>query len=190
MVNIPFNKQLAIGIHQIPNAFVNGQFNVSAIDKALNNISGIRIEELKLVDLITCACYCNGVYLFYDEDGALVYKSENAFNNVSALGNVVYVGKASSRSFVERIAAHFAPRHWDYMNTLIKRIAEIVFGHVDDQTICDSYQIAHKLYLKLIYFDNCNDTGNIGSIDDFEEDLIGYFKPTLNKIPGHRNKKH
>lgn len=190
MATKPLNKKLAIGFQKIPNVVLNGQYNFPAIDKALKGIPGIRVDKLKLVDLITCACHCNGVYLFYDKDGALVYKSENAFNNVSAFGNVVYVGKASSRSFVERIAAHFAPRHWDYMNTLIKRIAEIVFGHVDDQTICDSYQIAHKLYLKLIYFDNCNDTGNIGSIDDFEEDLIGYFKPTLNKIPGHRNKKH
>lgn len=190
MANLPVNNQLAIDVNQIPNAFINGQFNISAIVKALNGISGIRVDELKLVDLMFCACHCNGVYLFYDKDGVLNYNPENAFNNVSANSNVVYVGKASSRSFVERIAAHFAPRHWDYMNTLIKRIAEIIFGRVDNVTICDSFQISNKLYLKLIYFDSCNDIGNMVTTDVLEEDLIDFFMPTLNKIPGYRKRNN
>lgn len=188
MTNLPVNNQLVVEINQISNAIVNRQFNVSVIGKALNGISGIRIDDLKLVDLIFCACHCNGVYVFCDKDGVLKFPPQNAFNNVTAKGHVAYVGKASSRSFVERIAAHFAPRHWDYMNTLIKRIAEIVFGSVTDKTICDSFSIASQLYLKFIVFDNCSDGINTGSIDALEEDLINYFKPTLNKIPGCRNK--
>lgn len=188
MATKPLSKKIAIEIQKIPEVLSDGQYNNPAIDKALNRIHGIRVDKLKLVDLITCACHCNGVYLFYDYEGALDYKSENAFNDASAIGNVVYVGKASSRSFVERIAAHFAPRNWDFMNTLIKRIAEIKFGHIDNYTICESFQIARKFYLKLIYFDSCNNAGNLGSIDDLEVELIGYYKPTLNKIPGCRNK--
>ncbi len=188
MTNLPKNNQLVLEINPISNAFVNGQFDVSIIGKALNNISGTRIDDLKLVDLIFFVCHCNGVYVFCDNDGVLKFPPQNVFNNVTAKNQVAYVGKASSRSFVERIAGHFAPRQWDYMNTLIKRIAEIVFGSITDKTICDSFSIASQLYLKLIVFDNCIDSNVIGSIDELEEDLINYFKPTLNKIPGCRSK--
>lgn len=189
MPSLPINSQLAIGICDIPNAFSNGVFNVGAIDKAIQGLPGIRVDELKLVDLMFCACHCNGVYLFCDPEGVLLDRITKPLNSVQPTSDVVYVGKSSSRSLVERIAAHFAPRDWDFMNTLMKRITQVVKGSVTNQTICESYEIAEKLYLKIIYFDVCDDdkipTSNIGKL---ERDLIRSYRPILNSIPGYRNK--
>lgn len=190
MPNLSINNQLAIDINQISNAFINGALNINAIDQAIQSISGIRIDELKLIDLMFCACHCNGVYLFCDKEGVLTKQitSNNAFNNVGPTSNVIYVGKTSSRSFVERIGAHFAPRSWDFMNTIMQRIAEIIYGSTSDRDICNSYGVATELYLKLIIFDKCDNSTQIKE-DDLESELIDYYCPSLNKIPGKRNKK-
>lgn len=189
MPNLSINNQLAIDINQISNALNNGALNINAIDQAIQSLSGIRIDELKLVDLMFCACHCNGVYLFCDKKGVLTKQitSKNAFNNVGPTSDVVYVGKTSSRSYVERIGAHFAPRSWDFMNTIMKRIAEIIYDSISDKDICNSYDIATELYLKLIIFDKCNNNYQIKE-DDLESELIAHYLPSLNKIPGMRNK--
>lgn len=189
MSNLSINSLLAIDINQISNAFNNGAININAIDQAIQSLQGIRIDELKLVDLMFCACHCNGVYLFCDKKGVLTKQitPKNAFNNVGPTSDIVYVGKTSSRSFVERIGAHFAPRSWDFMNTIMKRIAEIIYSSTSDKAICDSYDIATELYLKLIIFDKCHNNYQIKE-DDLESELIDYYCPSLNKIPGKRNK--
>lgn len=189
MSKLSINNQLAIEINDIPNASINGSINTRAIDEAINSIDGVRIDELKFVDLIFCACHCNGVYLFCDKKGVLTKQITpiNAFNNVGPKSDVVYVGKTSSRSFIERIGAHFAPRSWDYMNTIMKRIAEIIYDSISDKDICNSYDIATELYLKLIIFDKCNNNYQIKE-DDLESELIAHYLPSLNKIPGMRNK--
>jgi hypothetical protein len=190
MSSLPINNQLAVEINQIPNAFSNGALNINAIDQAIQSLPGVRLDELKLVDLMFCSCHCNGVYLFCDKDGVLQNQiiPSKVFNNVGPKSDVVYIGKTSSRSFVERIAAHFAPRSWDFMNMVMKRITEITKGAITDKNICDSYGIATKLYLKLIIFDKCDDVAPFTE-EDMEVDLINYYLPSLNKIPGMRNKK-
>ena len=181
---------MAIEINKIPNAFINGSINISAIDKAIKSLKGVRIDDLKLVDLMFCACHCNGVYLFCDKGGVLTKQitPKNAFNNVGPTSDVVYVGKTSSRSFVERIAAHFAPRSLDFMNTIMNRIAEIIYGTTNDNAICDSFDVASKLYLKIIIFDKC-DNGVPFSEEDLESELFYNYYPSLNKILGVRKKQ-
>lgn len=82
------------------------QWNRSAIENELKSAKGIQVSDLKYVDMIFSPDYCNGVYIFY--------KGETC----------AYIGKNSSRSIVERIGGHLAPRDWDYMNVILKRILE------------------------------------------------------------------
>lgn len=190
MPKLSINNQLAIGFNQILNAYANGTFDFVVINNAINNISGIRVDEIKLIDLMFCAFNCNGVYFFCDKDNVLISKitDENALNDVKPTSNVVYVGKTSSRSFIERIAAHFAPRNWDFMNVLMQRITDVIYKNIIDETICDSYEIATELYLKVVYFDKRDGSSFKGKIEDLEDFLIDNYLPILNKIAGHRNK--
>lgn len=82
------------------------------------------VGTVHISELCSMKDYPNGLYLLYDDSDELWY-----------------VGKATSRSFVERIPAHFDQRPDAWFNALPKRI--------HDRKITSSYADAHSLGLSL-----------------------------------------
>ena len=81
----------------------------------MSALPGVRISDLKLIDLVLPANQCNGIYFF-----------------VSPYDDVVYVGKASSRCFVERLGGHFDLRAGNWFSSFLRAHARIVNGVVGD----------------------------------------------------------
>ena len=181
------NEHLTICIDNIPNAFgEQGMVNAEAIHHALETIQGIPVNELKITDLFFSADSCTGVYLFYDKDLCYMHSIfDKSFNTDKPNGDVAYVGKTSGRSLTERIPSHFAPRQKeDYMNIIVKRIAELNKGELKD-----SFAVSSNFILKIILFtvhDNAEEVKE--RIYMVEDALIDYYKPYLNKIRGLRAK--
>lgn len=102
-------------------------------------LPGVKIRDLKLTDLVLPANQCNGIYFF-----------------VSPNGNVVYVGKASSRSFVERLGGHFDLRAGNWFSSFLRAHARIVNGVVGDLSSADyekSYNDILDYRLKILAID-------------------------------------
>ena len=78
--------------------------NIPDLVRKIENIGGVSIGELKITDLVLPAESCTGIYFFLDENE-----------------QVVYVGKISSRSFLDRIAGHLDLRKSAFMNTILQR---------------------------------------------------------------------
>ena len=78
--------------------------NILDLVRKIENIGGVSIGELKITDLVLPAESCTGIYFFLDENE-----------------QVVYVGKISSRSFLDRIAGHLDLRKSAFMNTILQR---------------------------------------------------------------------
>lgn len=78
--------------------------NIPDLVSKIENIGGVSIGELKITDLVLPAESCTGIYFFLDENE-----------------QVVYVGKISSRSFLDRIAGHLDLRKSAFMNTILQR---------------------------------------------------------------------
>lgn len=72
----------------------------------INKSKKIKIETIKLIDMIYLNQSLIGVYIFFD--------SEN---------QPIYVGKCSSRSFLERIASHYDLRVTGIMNNFLCALA-------------------------------------------------------------------
>ena len=79
--------------------------NITDLVSKIENIGGASIGELKITDLVLPAESCTGIYFFLDENE-----------------QVVYVGKISSRSFLDRIAGHLDLRKSAFMNTILQRV--------------------------------------------------------------------
>lgn len=77
-------------------------------EELLRGLRRTPVGLIKLGELCSMADYPNGLYLFFSERGELSY-----------------VGKATSRSFIERVPSHFDQRHDAWFNTLPKRIMAI-----------------------------------------------------------------
>lgn len=78
--------------------------NITDLVSKIEKIGGVSIGELKITDLVLPAESCTGIYFFLDENE-----------------QVVYVGKISSRSFLDRIAGHLDLRKSAFMNTILQR---------------------------------------------------------------------
>lgn len=158
--------------------------------RRLSKIKGKLINELKLSDLMLPAYYCNGIYLYYDDDNVLladanvkVYMQKKGLPPFEH--NIVYIGKAGGRSFIERISAHFTSRDDDYMNNMLKKMAMILYNkgntaNVTDSDIDKTFPIGRHLYLKIVYFP-ANDPYLAHKIEVMEKALINHFMPVLNK---------
>lgn len=102
-------------------------------------LPGVKIRDLKLTDLVLPANQCNGIYFF-----------------VSPNDSVVYVGKASSRCFVERLGGHFDLRAGNWFSSFLRAYARIVNGVVGELSNEDyekSYNDALDYRLKILAID-------------------------------------
>jgi hypothetical protein len=179
----PIKSNFAVDVRSIhglltPSCGVNLSA-ISAVDSALNFIPGIRVRELKLEYLMLPAYFSNGIYFFYDTSNVIAkYNKEVILNNSQ---KVVYVGKASGRTFIERIAAHFPSRDNDYMNNMLKNLAQITYYGKSDTEIDKVFPIVKEFYLKIIFFPACCSKIDI-CIGQLEKELIKYYnRPLLNK---------
>lgn len=66
-----------------------------------------KVSSLTIGDLSSLP-YPNGIYFFYDD----------------SLRELQYVGKCTSRSFIERLPAHFDQRELAWFNNLPKKVAQ------------------------------------------------------------------
>jgi hypothetical protein len=105
----------------------------------MSALPGVRICDLKLTDLVLPANQCNGIYFF-----------------VSPNDNVVYVGKASSRSFVERLGGHFDLRAGNWFSSFLRAHAKVVnnvVGNLSSEDYEKSYNDTLDYRLKILAID-------------------------------------
>lgn len=95
----------------IPSFFVEfdavRSLSVAQFNKKLKSMPKKVVGEVTIAELCAPIEYPNGLYFYYDEDDFLQY-----------------VGKSSSRSFVERIPSHFDQRQDVWFNTLPRKLME------------------------------------------------------------------
>lgn len=128
--------------------------DVSKLAEHLNASKKKVIGEVTLAELCSFTERPNGLYFFYDMHDVLLY-----------------VGKAASRSFIERIPAHFDIRPDAWFNTLPKRVMSV-------RTIAE-YPAAHALALtfRLVLLGMKSQQ----SAMKLEAALRDYMQPELNK---------
>ena len=86
------------------------------------------VGEVTVSELCAMTEYPNGLYLFYDTDNELWY-----------------VGKSTSRSFIERIPSHFDQRENAWFNTLPKRI--MVISKIEKYNDAHAFGLSLRLVL-------------------------------------------
>ena len=111
------------------------------------------VGSLNVGELCAMTEYPNGLYFFFDEVDLLQY-----------------VGKSSSRSFIERVPSHFDPRHDAWFNTLPKKLM-LHAGFSE-------YLAAHSrgLELRVVMLG----IKVRGTINTLETHLRSYLQPALN----------
>jgi hypothetical protein len=121
------------------------------------NLKKMPLGELKVFDLLKFndKAIFHGVYIFFDENE-----------------NILYVGKNSSQSFVERIPWHFAMSEYSWMNHFFKYSKE--FNKFDSfEEIADKC-INNKICLLIV-----NEHDKIGALEKLLRIL---FKPKYNSF--------
>lgn len=83
----------------------NSSTTLSEFKAILESLPKKRVGSLTVEELCSVSEYPNGIYLLYDEVNILWY-----------------VGKSTSRSFIERIPAHFDQREEAWFNSIPKNI--------------------------------------------------------------------
>ena len=140
--------------------------NITDLVSKIENIGGVSIGELKITDLVLPAESCTGIYFFLVENE-----------------QVVYVGKISSRSFLDRIAGHLDLRKSAFMNTILQR-ANSNAKAKDYSDVFYNKVVNYKLKI-------CAVKGNAGLnvkriICELERCFIRYYAEKdhlLNKVP-------
>jgi hypothetical protein len=118
------------------------------------------VGTVQISELCAMADHPNGLYLFFNDQGALWY-----------------VGKSTSRSFIERVPSHFDQRKDVWFNTLPKRIMAVC--SIADYT--DAHALGLSLRLVLIGMQSKQTAIRLESV------LRSYMKPHLNagRARGH-----
>ncbi len=98
------NQKYLLQYHEISN------LSISDLITLLNNTPGLPCATMKVIDFI----YCDNQPI-HSGCGVYVFKQGK---------DIFYVGKSSSRSFVERIPAHFDLRHGVWFNTILRYVAD------------------------------------------------------------------
>ena len=105
-----------------------------------------------------------------------------------------YIGKCTSRSFIERVPSHFDCRKHAYLATILRRLGSLDHNGDDISEITlraiDSFKI---LLVNFTYDGRLRENGNISEEDvkpktkdeakavgKLERELINYLKPKLN----------
>lgn len=134
------------------------------VSEKLSKASKKPLQELRLFDLSIFEgkpiISAGGVYLFFD------------FNNIC-----LYIGKATSRSFIERIPAHFDPRSYAWFTTFPNRVVkkELTSDYPSALNFC-----AKKCNLLLIKFSSNEDCAEQAILTETYLQIL--FQPTLNLL--------
>jgi hypothetical protein len=113
------------------------------------------VGSVSIAELCAPVEYPNGLYFYYDEKNFLQY-----------------IGKASSRSFVERIPSHFDQRFDAWFNTLPRRLMQ--------RQGFTEYLAAHARALEMqLVFLGIKSPGT-KTINKLETLLRSYLQPALN----------
>ncbi|WP_218154550.1 hypothetical protein [Nitrosomonas eutropha] len=113
-----------------------------------------RVGDVTLSELCSFSEYPNGLYFFFDEENHLWY-----------------VGKSTSRSFIERVPSHFDTREDAWFNTLPKKIMDVCsIGEY-----VDAHSLGLSLHLVLLGVKEKQTAINL------EGALRDYLQPELNK---------
>lgn len=132
-------------------------YNQAELKEEITRLEGINVGDLRVHQLISEDPNLNhGIYVFKSQKGD------------------IYVGKCTSRSFVERISAHFDNRDGAWMNTILKKISKS-----NDITIQEAYLYFLK-YFQLILIPVNPEIFTKTNINTLEKELINCIA-TLNK---------
>jgi hypothetical protein len=151
----------------VPKYFVTFEENrhqtLAEFCSLLRSLERKTVGTIQLAELCSMAEYPNGVYLFFANDNELRY-----------------VGKSTSRSFIERIASHFDQRHDAWFATLPRRVLKLskMAAYADAH--------AHALQFQLVLVGV-----KVGATAvKLENALRSYMKPTLNTKRGNSYDGH
>ncbi len=128
-------------------------FTLGQLAEAIARTPKRRIADITLGELCSVSDYPHGLYLIFDDDDSLCY-----------------VGKATSRSFIERIPAHFDVREGAWFNTIPKRVMK--FHDISNYT--DALQRGISLRILLIGIRDAGTTSRL------ERVLRSFLKPRFN----------
>lgn len=128
-------------------------------DTILNHTHRKTVGDVTLRELCGAIDQPHGVYVFFKKTG-----------------EVEYVGKATSRSFIERLPAHFDPRENSWFNTLTRRLQK-------SQASIYPTALAEALELKVILVG----VGSAQLSSALERFLRTDLKPRLNCRRWHPN---
>ena len=132
-------------------------YNIAELKEEIKRREGINVGDLRVQQLISEDPNLNhGIYVFKSQKGD------------------VYVGKCTSRSFVERISAHFDNRDGAWMNTILKKISKS-----NNLTIQEAYFYFLK-YFQMILIPVNTEVFTKTEINTLEKELIDCLA-TLNK---------
>ena len=131
--------------------------NLSDVEVLIYKTKKRHIGSLTIEELSSLTNYPNGLYLFFDNQDCLLY-----------------VGKATSRSFIERIPAHFDPREDAWFNTLPKKVMNF-YNLPNYQT---ALEVSLSLNVVLIGIKDKTTAQKLETI------LRTYLKPKLNTCKG------
>ena len=117
------------------------------------------VGTVTISELCSVSEYPNGLYFLFDEQG-----------------NLGYVGKSTSRSFVERIRSHFDQRPDAWFNTLPKKIVKVA----QLAAYADGHAAGLRMGLVLVGVKDKQRALNL------ETALRGFMSPRFNPCRGSR----
>lgn len=110
-----------------------------------------RISDIKILELVLDAednthKEVNGCYIFMNEKAA------------------EYVGKCSSRCFVERVPSHFDPRESGWFNNYIKKAANYIYGNASNDNLRKVLVSSKEKYLSIVAISPTYDISRIEKV--------------------------
>lgn len=125
------------------------------------------VKDIKLIDFLESERSLIGVYVFFDLDE-----------------KPVYVGKTSSRSILERVAAHYDLRPLGFMNSFLSSLSGNRMSRILPRASDEDLKRAFRMSLdyKLLFIE----LAHKAQINTLENILSREFEPPLNSIRGKR----
>lgn len=158
----------------------------------LMRMPAIAVAQLRYVDVWRPSLNCHGIYAFFGGDEYHVYDNDSGQRI-----DCWYIGSAAGAAMVGRLGSHFAPRHKDFGNSLLKRIAytvaspadKLLFSEKDpslqqkqrmEEIIRDCFPIMQSLQLRILLYEETEDEKARDEIHSDEKTLISHYKPAFN----------